>query len=68
MPGVLRRGMWQYTPSPEPVVLDNGLEVNIGEKARLIEEKNQLFKARKQAMEYKEVAKKEEPKQAAKKK
>jgi hypothetical protein len=36
--------------------------------ARLIEEKNILFKARKLAMESKEDAKKEEPKQAAKKK
>jgi len=38
------------------------------EKTRLIQEKNELFKSRKQSMEYREVAKKEEPKTAAKKK
>ena len=47
VPGVLARGMWQYTPASDPVKLDNGLEINLGEKARLIEEKNQLFKSRK---------------------
>jgi hypothetical protein len=40
----------------------------LGEKTRLIQEKNELFKSRKASMEYKEVAKKEEPKVAAKKK
>jgi hypothetical protein len=40
----------------------------LGEKTRLIHEKNELFKSRKASMEYKEVAKKEEPKVAAKKK
>ncbi len=60
--------MWQYTPALGPVKLDNGLEIDIGEKSRLIHEKNELFKSRKASMEYKEVAKKEEPKAAAKKK
>ena len=32
--------MWQYTPAAGTVTLDNGLEIDIGEKAKLIEEKN----------------------------
>lgn len=60
--------MWQYTPEPGLVKLDNGLEIDLGEKTKLIKEKNELFKSRKASMEYKEVAKKEEPKAATKKK
>lgn len=60
--------MWQYKPSTETVKLDNGLEINIEQQAKLIQQKNELFKSRKQSMEYREVAKKEDPKAAAKKK
>jgi len=64
--GVLKRGIWQFSPAAAlPVRLDNGVEIDIVERQKLIEAKNELIKGRKRGMEYKETAvKKEDPKKA----
>lgn len=56
IPGVLKRGLWQYSPAEEAVRLDNGNEYNLTEMQALIQAKGELMKGRKAAMEYKATA------------
>lgn len=58
LPGVLKRGMWQFSPMDVGTVkLENGVEINIAERQKLIDAKNELIKGRKTGMEYYETAK-----------
>ena len=55
--------MWQYIPTPGIVHLDNGVQMDLQERQKLIDEKNELMKGRKKGMEIKIApVKKEEPK------
>lgn len=56
IPGTLKRGVWQFTPSSEQLVLDNGLRVNSANLSKQIEEKQEFLKGRKQALEFKSAA------------
>ena len=61
IPGVLKRGMWQFdctdkNYTPAIAQLDNGNQTNLVELQKLIIEKNNLLKARKNAMEFKKTA------------
>lgn len=58
VPGVLKRGVWQFSPMQVgEVVLDNGVKMDIAERQTLIDAKNELIKGRKKGLEYKETAK-----------
>ena len=61
VPCVLKRGMWQFECTDTdytPVIaqLDNGNQTNLVQLQKLITEKNNLLKARKDAMEFKKTA------------
>ena len=56
---MLQRGMWQFqVGGPQHVKLDNGNSYDIPELHKLVQDKNDLLKGRKAAMEYKETASK----------
>jgi len=57
VPGVLKRGVWQFSPMDiGNVKLENGVEINIAERQKLIDAKNELIKGRRKGMEYKQTA------------
>ena len=60
VPGVLKRGMWQYTVDENMkernVTLDNNNKYDVVDLNQKLIEKNNLIKGRKQAMEYKTTA------------
>ena len=50
---MLKRGVWQYSPVDVGTVsLENGVELNIAERQKLIDEKTRLIKGRAKSMEY----------------
>lgn len=68
VPGVLKRGMWQFSNAEVgPVTLDNGVTMDIAAQQKLIDAKNELMKGRAKAMEHR-VEKKAAPVAPPKKK
>jgi hypothetical protein len=62
VPGVLKRGMWQFSNAEVgPVTLDNGVTMDIAAQQKLIDAKNELMKGRAKAMEHREEKKKAAP-------
>lgn len=55
---MLKRGVWQFSPlDVGNVRLENGVEMNIAERQKLIDEKTRFIKGRAKGMEYLETAK-----------